>query len=173
MLPNIDWLIIANGEPMPKEKLLKLAQNKSVMVLDGAINTALDLGLQPLTVIGDFDSINIDFKETLSEISTIRLIEDKDQNSSDLQKGLNYLKKLNPKSVTLVNATGLRMDHTLYNLRLLKRFHSQIHSLSLVTNLEIIHYIENQEIALQSQQREPTGTLGLLRSESNEPGPRL
>lgn len=151
-----DWLIIANGEPVAENIWLKLAEGKSIMVLDGAFHSDLMKLITPDVVIGDFDSIdaNVDFIH-----STITFVKETEQETTDLEKGLLYLAKINPGAVTIVNATGWRLDHTLYNLRLLKRFHGAFKSLSIVTTIERICYVENQTVILHVEKAQPFAML--------------
>lgn len=154
-----NWLVIADGEPLGWGLLLPLAKERKVMVLDGAYTEDLAQYLEPELIVGDLDSIDASLKEKLADESPSRLLQDKDQNSTDLDKGLRFLMKQQAQSVVICNATGLRMDHTLYNLGLLKRYHHAFASLMIVTAYEKIVYLENQSISLKGQVKEPLAIL--------------
>ncbi|HVY53712.1 MAG TPA: thiamine diphosphokinase [Gammaproteobacteria bacterium] len=148
------WLVIAHGEPVPEEMLLKFAKEKSIMVLDGAYSSKLEKFFKPNIVLGDFDH-----PHEMPSDSAIKIVHVPDQDATDLEKGLLYLAELKAEAVTLVNATGWRLDHTLYNLRLLKRFHRQFKSLKLMTALEQVFYVENTHIELTAMMTEPLALL--------------
>jgi thiamine pyrophosphokinase len=158
-----EWLIIANGESLPVEQLRAFAKNKAVLVLDGALTTALAAGIQPQVVIGDFDSL--DPLVMKQQEAAIIFVQEADQNTSDLDKGLHYLEKTQPESVTIVNASGGRLDHTLYNLRLLKRFHGKFKALQLITAQEQVFYFENQTISVQADSPQPLAVLAFPQAE--------
>jgi len=147
-----DWLIIAHGEPVEKKQLLTLAENKSIMVLDGAFTSALLEDIQPDIVLGDFDSIH-------AKTDSILFIHTPNPDATDLEKGLHHLMQYEVDSISITNATGWRLDHTLYNLRLLKRFHTAFKSMVLWTLLEKIFYIENQTLTLHAEKPEPFALL--------------
>jgi thiamine pyrophosphokinase len=160
-----DWLIIANGEPLPIGQLLDLAKNKSVMMLDGAFKMPLLSYLKPDVVLGDFDSGPI-----TNEDKTIKVVHTPDQDATDLEKGLKYLENLSVDTVTIANATGWRLDHTLYNLRLLKRFNEKFKSLILYTALEKVVYVADKSITLQAQNSQPVALLGFTEAIVNSSG---
>lgn len=142
------WLIIANGEPLKKADTKTLAKGKRVIALDGAFNTCIEYGIVPDICIGDFDSIDETKIDKAKEHHTTEFIHITSQDSTDLEKGLNYAYKHGAQHVTICHATGWRLDHSLYNLRLLKRFHGTFKSLMMITKLEKIFFIKDQSIQL-------------------------
>ncbi len=145
---NADWLIIANGERLSIEKLQLLAQNKQIVVLDGALSQALYDFITPHFVLGDFDSIDTALLESLKQQPKISLIHAPDQSATDLEKALQYIVQYQPNSVTICQATGLRLDHTLHNLRLLKRYHGVCNRLLMLTEIEKIVFLKDQSVSL-------------------------
>src|SRR3989338_1045232 len=154
-----DWLIIADGESLIKSAVQKIAQDKSIIVLDGALSQVLDYKITPLILIGDFDSIDLALLETIKKNKRITVIHDTNQNTTDLEKALNYLCDKQPNSVSICHATGKRLDHTLYNLRLLKRFHNQLNQLKIITALETIYFFSDSIVYLSAQTKEPLALL--------------
>ncbi|EKD77089.1 MAG: hypothetical protein ACD_42C00484G0004 [uncultured bacterium] len=154
-----DWLIIADGESLIKSAVQKIAQDKSIIVLDGALSQVLDYKITPLILIGDFDSIDLALLETIKKNKRITVIHDTNQNTTDLEKALNYLCDKQPNSVSICHATGKRLDHTLYNLRLLKRFHHQLNQLKIITALETIYFFSDSIVYLSAQTKEPLALL--------------
>ncbi len=110
-------VIVSNGFPPSKELLeeeLKLAD--LVIGADGGGNTLLNHGYTPHVVIGDMDSFekpdSLDFE----------IIKDADQETNDLEKALALAVYRDAETCTVLGAFGRRMDHSLKNLSVLKRF---------------------------------------------------
>lgn len=118
-------LVLCNGEEPPPEFIENLKSRASLFIAtDGAGNTALEYGIKPDVIIGDLDS----FKH--SNDQDLKLIKDEDQETNDLEKALNYALKKNAENVTVIGATGKRIDHTLKNLSVLKQFSDRFISLT-------------------------------------------
>lgn len=113
-------LIIANGEECSMSLLQQMmAWSPFVVALDGAYNRLQRMGVKPQLVIGDFDSLQ-DY-EPLPDVSYIKLEE---QDTTDLEKALNWLEENDYKDVNVLWATGKRLDHTLNNLSILGMYPS-------------------------------------------------
>ena len=111
-------LIIANGEECSislAEELL--AWSPLVLVLDGAYDRVLRLGWKMDVVVGDLDSI----LSPLPEVD-IQCVHVEEQESSDLEKALTWLRGRGILEVNVIWATGQRLDHTFHNLSVLGRF---------------------------------------------------
>jgi len=162
-----NWLVIANGKTLSKRQLQQLAVQKSIMVLDGAWMRVKDWPINVDIVLGDFDSID---QRELSRRHAANFIHTPDQSRSDLEKALLYLIPLKPDSVTLCQATGLRMDHTLFNLRLLKRFHQDFQSLYLVTETEKIYFLRDQHVRIQVAEKQPLALMAFPEAIINSVG---
>lgn len=154
-----NWLIIANGEPLSESKTRALAKNKLVIALDGALSVCLNYEIIPTLCIGDFDSVDKKIVSFAKADPTIEFIHNPCQNSTDLEKALNYLVELHPETITICHATGWRLDHSLYNLRLLKRFHEQFKQLSLITEYEKVYFVKNQTLELHGAIDAPVALL--------------
>jgi thiamine pyrophosphokinase len=120
-------LIIANGESCSNELLGQLLEwSPFVVVLDGAINRVLDLGIKVDVLIGDFDSKNQQVIETLQSRQPVEIIHLTDQVTTDLQKGIEFLIKRGFDAVNIIWATGRRADHNLSNVTDIVRYNKQI-----------------------------------------------
>lgn len=163
MLNNLNhsqhWLLITNSTPLSKSKLLPLAKHKKIMALDGAYEHMARLNLHIDILLGDFDSIH---PETLAlaHKKNTQIVHTPNQNRTDLEKGIAYLDQLEAKTITLCAATGKRLQHTLYNLRLLKKFYRTNRLMTLLTHNETIHYIENNSIDIYGSLGDSVGILG-------------
>ena len=153
------WLLIANSTPLSTTKLLTLAQNKRVLVLDGAYSHTKNISLTIDALSGDFDSISAD-DLAQAKSTKITIIHTPDQNQTDLEKGIAYLDSLNAQSITICAATEGRLQHSLFNLFLLKRCYRNNRALTLYTEKEIIRYLHDSDIHLQGNVGDSIGILG-------------
>ncbi|MEW5798439.1 MAG: thiamine diphosphokinase [Bacteroidota bacterium] len=121
---NKQALIICNGE-MPSKKILAplLQQKPFIVCADGGANKARSFGITPHVIIGDLDSIS---DKTRHYFSTVPIIHLSDQNSTDLEKALEYLLTNNYSGAAVVGATGDRPDHTLSNFSILLKYHKRL-----------------------------------------------
>ncbi len=117
-------LVICNGDVLSKAKIAPLLREKPFIICaDGGANKARLLGIRPHAIIGDLDSISSRTRKHFSRVETIHIA---DQESTDLEKALDFLLKLLIPSATVVGATGGRPDHSLANLSILKKYHKRI-----------------------------------------------
>lgn len=125
-------IVLANGNS-PKKSLINYLYNHGFNTLycaDGGANTAYKLGLIPDCIIGDLDSINPSIYDYYYD--RCKIIFKNDQNSTDIEKCLNFLIKKNFRDVILLGATGNRLDHTFCNIGIVHKFFSRI-------SVKIIH----------------------------------
>lgn len=119
-------LIIANGESCSNELLGQLLEwSPFVVVLDGAINRVLELGIKIDVLLGDFDSKNHAVEQIQAQ-QKIEIVHTPDQNKTDLQKGIEFLIARNFEAVNIIWATGRRADHNLSNITDIVRYKQQI-----------------------------------------------
>jgi thiamine pyrophosphokinase len=117
-------LVICNGDVLSKAKIAPLLREKPFIICaDGGANKARLLGIRPHAIIGDLDSISSRTRKHFSRVETIHIA---GQESTDLEKALDFLLKLLIPSATVVGATGGRPDHSLANLSILKKYHKRI-----------------------------------------------
>lgn len=101
-----------------------------LMVLDGAYERVLRLGLKIDVVIGDFDSIKTE--ERLADIEYVKIDE---QETTDLEKGIDWLKEHEFTEINVVWASGKRLDHTFNNISLLAKY----------ANLNLVFYDDHSK----------------------------
>jgi thiamine pyrophosphokinase len=120
MITNKRALILANGKP-PSKRLFKkhLASADLFICADGGANIAVRFGSIPHLIIGDFDSVQ---KKTLLVFNKVKLQKLKDQNSTDLEKALTAAIQNKCTNITIMGATGGRLDHAIGNLSALVKF---------------------------------------------------
>jgi len=117
-------LLICNGEP-PSAALARRLASKADLVIaaDGGANAARRLGIRPHVIIGDLDSIK---NTTRRFFSSSTIIQVQRQDNTDLEKALDYLQAKNFKDVTIIGATGKRIDFTLGNLSVIWNYTSSM-----------------------------------------------
>ncbi len=110
-------LVICNGEPPSRALVRRLARRvDEVIAADGGANTARLVGIRPDIIIGDLDSITAATKRFFASSVIMRV---DDQDSTDLEKVLDFLSARGTPEAIIVGATGKRIDFTLGNLSVL------------------------------------------------------
>ncbi len=113
-------ILFANGElPDPDHARALIRPDDFILCADGGARHAMDLGLTPDYVVGDFDS--------LDSADLVRLRRDgaeldaypRDKDYTDLELALRVAQRLQPEEVILLGALGGRLDQTLANIFLL------------------------------------------------------
>lgn len=114
-------LVIANGEAPKKQQLLALVKEANIVICaDGGANTALKFGITPDAIVGDFDSIHA---EALVKFRKVPTFEDRDDETTDLEKAISWAIKAKHIHVVVVGASGRRLDHTIGNLGVIAKFY--------------------------------------------------
>jgi thiamine pyrophosphokinase len=108
--PSYGSVLCLNGE-LPCAAFFK-DLNLPIIALDGAANTLMDMGIEPDIVIGDLDSIK------LEHMAVLKTLHKPDQNASDFQKGLEYLKEHNLLPTIILGVNGGYLDHILHNVNI-------------------------------------------------------
>jgi len=111
-------LIICNGE-VPNRQLVdnEYRSHDLLIAADGGAEYCDRYGLTPDLIVGDMDSYT-------AERNDLRILQDSDQETNDLEKALAYAKKQKATHCTILGATGQRLDQTLKNLSVLIKFNS-------------------------------------------------
>ena len=95
----------------------------SVLAADGGANHLARIGVRPHAVVGDLDSILPGVRRWVGEE---RMVPRPDQEFTDLHKTLAHaFDELGAGEVTVLAATGGRLDHAVENLALLARWASR------------------------------------------------
>ncbi len=114
-------LVIANGEPPKKQLLQSLARDSGVVICaDGGANTALKFGILPDVIVGDLDSIHA---EALVKFHKVPTYEDRDDESTDLEKAIAWALRQKYDHIVVIGASGRRIDHSVGNLGVLPKFY--------------------------------------------------
>ena len=114
--------LILNGNSFNFESHIN--KDYFIVAVDCGANHCQQLKIRPHLIIGDLDSISADAQEYFSDVPQIKI---SDQETTDLEKALYYLKnnffnKKNIESVDIFCASSLkRADHFLANLFFISR----------------------------------------------------
>lgn len=125
----INCLIVCNGRLTKKEiysftKLNKPRKVIDIIACDGASDFLMSAAIVPDVIIGDLDSIK---PQTLKYFSKKRVFikQVKDQNINDLEKAILYALSKKCKDINIIGFSGKRLDHTLNNISILKKYHKK------------------------------------------------
>ncbi|NOS84753.1 MAG: thiamine diphosphokinase [Ignavibacteria bacterium] len=122
-----ECLIVCNGHLTKKElsqfaKFNKPLRAITIIACDGASDFLKTAGVIPNVIIGDLDSVK---PETLKYFLKKKVIINKvtDQNRNDLEKAIMFALSKNFRVINIIGLSGKRLDHTLNNFSILKKFH--------------------------------------------------
>ena len=144
--------IVADGEIMPLRQRKELRKGRFTIAVDGAAELAKQERWLPDLISGDFDTAKPNTLHYFSQ-KNIPLLPLPDQNFTDLEKTLAWCVYQEAHSIWVANALGKRLDHSLTNLALLKRFHRKGQELLLFTGTEKIRYVKNENLSLKGKAR--------------------
>ena len=88
-----------------------IAENTLRICVDSNLSFFKELDVEPDVIIGDLDTVEIN---TTSPNSTI--VNEENQNKTDLEKSLDYCIAQKIKNIYIIGATGERDDHNLANI---------------------------------------------------------
>lgn len=138
----MDFLIIAGGPFLAKATLLKIAQNKKIIALDGAANTLMAFEIKPDIILGDFDSITESamlYYKTLG----VEIIPAPDQDFTDLQKAILHADQLGATAIHIACALGGdRLDHHESAMRSLTYFYKKDRPMILHSERQCIEFVK-------------------------------
>lgn len=149
------YLIVANGPFLSSVFIRAAAKNARIIALDGAANKLIQLNIKPNLIVGDFDSFQEE--ERLASVEKIKLV---DQNFTDFQKALKFIKK-EATRIDVVCATGGRMDHEQANIRALIDEYSPECPIYLHNEVQTLEFVRNKTVYIQGKHHEYCGFFGM------------
>lgn len=135
-------LIIGNGSDIEKERLKHITYDY-IICADGGLNKVKKLELIPNLIVGDFDSVDKDLLDSflVLNIETIKFPPEKDY--TDMELAIDIAVKKGCDHITLLSATGTRLDHTLANIMLIEKYYNKGIKVEIVDNHNIIKLISD------------------------------
>ena len=122
-------VIIANGPMKNRDLQLDIIKNSDILICaDGGANLAKKLELIPNYIIGDLDSIKKSVYRYYKDLGKTEIIEDTNQDKTDLELAISLAETLNPSELKIFGAVGDRIDHTLANIYCLDKINPEIKS---------------------------------------------
>lgn len=131
-------IILANGKPPQKQTISYLLKKgfSSIICADGGANHAHKMNLVPDYIIGDLDSIS--YKTLKFYKGKSKIIKLSRQNDTDVEKALKLAIQKGSDEAVLLGVTGDRLDHTLCNISIVKKFYKKIKCLIIAENSILI-----------------------------------
>ena len=136
-------LFIANGQKLKFNKNF-FNDFDEIVCVDGGYNSINSYNISPTFLIGDLDSVNVDDKKLPKNC---KVIFKDNQDESDLEFAVKYIIKniKNIKEITIINALGLRLDHTINNIIFLNSIPNKIKTKMIGENEEL-YFVRNNLI---------------------------
>ncbi|HEY8279862.1 MAG TPA: thiamine diphosphokinase [Bdellovibrionota bacterium] len=143
-------VIFADGDPCPLALTKALRKGRFTLVLDGAAEAVRKQKWLPDLVSGDFDTVK---PATLRHFQRkgVGILPTPDQNHTDLEKAIAWCVLRSFDRILIAQALGGRVDHSLTNLGLLKRYHAPNRQILLVQPQEVIRYVKDSRIKLSGR----------------------
>lgn len=159
-----DYLIIANGDFLLPEKIQQLSKDKVIIALDGAANRLAALNIHPHIVLGDFDSTlesqdnPFGIKKTFNELTEqetayqgkhgVTIVPAKNQTLTDLVKAIHYCDTRQARTITLICATGGRLDHHQAAIKSLEQEYKKDRPILLINDIQQMRYLRDESITV-------------------------
>ena len=133
-------VILANGVfPQHEKPLGILSSAGTVICTDGSANYLESLRLKPHVIIGDLDSIKD--KDSFEGL----LIDDPNQNNTDLEKAIEFCIMNAQKKIFVVGAVGGREDMSYANIQLLFKYYGKI-EIKIITDYFSIECMSGKKV---------------------------
>lgn len=135
--------IFFNGELLgSKDYYLELLKrdNGDIYCADGGANLLEELGILPMEIWGDFDSVSPGILDRYSESGVIIKKFPKDKDFTDGELILKYITEKGYNEIVVIGGLGGRKDHELTNLNLMFKFKN----LTFITEREEIFAIDRK-----------------------------
>lgn len=156
------FVIIANGPFLDISIIQEATQNHQIIALDGAANRLHTLAVTPHVILGDFDSIDPASQQywgiektffDLTDTDTaylgnhnVMIVPAKNQDFTDLEKGIQYCDQHGATQIIILCATGGREDQHEAMKHCLKTNYSPQRPILVHSNTQTLRYAKNESI---------------------------
>jgi thiamine pyrophosphokinase len=154
-------LIVCNGKlhiSVIKKLINKPQKQLEIIAADGASDYLYRYKIIPDIIIGDLDSISPAAKKHFTS-KKVKIKRIADQNSNDLEKCIGYAISKGIKYILIAGFSGLRLDHTINNLSILKKFHRKV-KITIYDN-EFEYFFVNKKIEFAAEPGEIISIIAL------------
>ncbi|TJX67011.1 thiamine diphosphokinase [Soehngenia saccharolytica] len=145
-------LVVSGGNEINKDKLISLCeQNDVIIAADAGVEQLLKINKLPDYLVGDLDSISKKSIVYLKSQKVKTIVYPKEKDKSDTEIAIDLILPQNPDNITLVSATGTRIDHSLANIFLLKKLSDLNIDTQIIDNNNIIKLIKPEQIVSKDE----------------------
>lgn len=118
----MDCLIVSGGKIDEAFALSYMEEHSfcKIIAVDSGLDFMYSVNAKPDYIFGDFDSVNpmaLEYYKSMEHINVVKLNPEKDE--TDTEYALKRAMELGATSITIMGATGSRIDHLLGNISLL------------------------------------------------------
>lgn len=138
-------IIIASGNIVKREIFDEIySVDDYIICADGGLNYLDSLSIKPNLIVGDFDSVNISLLEKYKNVTIKRYPTEK--NFTDTEIAIEEAIASRYDEITIIGATGTRLDHTMANILLIERYIMSGISIKIVDNNNYISILNKDTI---------------------------
>ncbi len=138
-------IIIASGSIVKREIFDEIyTKNDYIICADGGLNYLDSLNIKPNLIVGDFDSVDISLLEKYKNVTIKRYPAEK--NFTDTEIAIEEAIASGYDEITIIGATGTRLDHTMANILLIERYIKIGISIRIVDNNNYISILNKDTI---------------------------
>ena len=141
-------VLVANGEkPVSNYAKQLIAKNNLKICVDSNLSFFKELDVEPDIIIGDLDTVDINKSGSKSTI-----VNEEDQNKTDLEKSLDYCIAQNINDIYIIGATGERDDHSLANIMIAQQYSDTL-NIEMISNFFQIFFVNGSKEILEKKSR--------------------
>lgn len=140
----MNTVIVASGSLTPCPGILeRINQADLIIAADGGASHLYRLGITPDAVLGDMDSISSEARAAFESRQVPFVCHPEQKDQTDTELCIDHALAKGADRITLIGATGARLDHTLANVFLLKRLNDANVRASLLDDHNEIFLVED------------------------------
>ena len=141
-------VLVANGEKPVSNYAKQLIKEINLKIcVDSNLSIFRELDIEPDIIIGDLDTVDINKSSSKSTI-----VNEEDQNKTDLEKSLDYCIAQNIKDIYIIGATGERDDHSLANIMIAQQYSDTL-NIEMISNFFQIFFVNGSKEILEKKSR--------------------
>ncbi len=146
-------LIIASGTELNKDILLQLLKiNDFIICADGGLNYIEKYNVIPDAILGDFDSVKEDTLKKYKKLCKNIVQFEKEKDLTDTEIAIDYAVQNDYYDVTLICASGSRLDHTIANIMLMEKYNEVGVNIKIIDNNNEIQLIR-EKLVLKNKKK--------------------